>query len=84
MRVVLTKKYAVHTRMLPKGTELNCTSSKANELIQLGVAELLGKDLTKEEYATIEKVAMRMEEEGELPPDVPISEVKKVTPKGKG
>jgi hypothetical protein len=84
MRVVLTKDYKVHARVLPKGTELNFTREKAEELIGLKVAKLLDKDLTKEEYADIEATVEKMVEEGEVPQDTPISEVKKVTPKGKG
>ena len=83
MRVVLTKKYAVHTRTLPKGAELNCTREKAEELIGLGVAKLLDNAKTNEELKTIDAVVERMQEEGEVHPETPIEEVKKVTPKGK-
>ena len=85
MRVVLTKDYKVHEPTISKkGTEFHFGTNKAKELIELGVAEPLNKDLTKEEIDTIGAVVGRMEEEGELAPDTPISEVKKVTPKGKG
>jgi len=83
MRVVLTKKHKVHFVELEKGTELNCTQEKAEELINLGVAEPLNKAFTKKEEEAIIMEYERRQEEGEVHPETPIEEVKKVTPKGK-
>ncbi len=61
MRVVLTKDYAVHKRLRPKGTEFNCTKEKGEELIALKVAKPID-GFTKNEIETMEVVLEKNEE----------------------
>lgn len=83
MRIKLTKKYAVHSRELPIGAELDCTTEKANELISLGVATELGAPFTQAEIDTRLAVIDTIIEDGEVMPETPKDEVKVITPKGK-
>lgn len=61
MRIRLTKKYAIHVKELPKGTELKCTNELGRELIEKGVAVEINH-ATKEEIATVDRLIDDLED----------------------
>lgn len=74
MRIELTKDYAIHTRTLPKGSQLRVSNKLGKELIDLKVAKALDGFTYEEQIEHIVEVAMDNEEK---------PKVKKVTKKKK-
>lgn len=61
MRIELTKKYAIHVKELPKGSQLKVTNELGRELISKGVAIEIGH-ATFEEVDVINKAITEIEE----------------------
>lgn len=60
MRIQLTKKYAIHVKELPKGTQIKCTNELGRELIDKGVAIEINQ-VTFEEIDVINKTIAEIE-----------------------
>lgn len=74
MRIELTTDYAIHTRILPEGSQLRVSNKLGKELIDLKVAKALDGFTDEEMVEHIVEVAINNEEK---------PKVKKVTKKKK-
>lgn len=66
MKIILTKKHKLHSRELPKGTELRVSNELGKELIKKKVAKEFNGDTYEEKVETAIRVSMEEVETAEV------------------